>query len=279
MSRQVALVTFATKPFYHLQASLIRSSAIAGVTKQAAWTEVGLAATEFYRQHSDIFAQPRGFGCWLWKPYLILRELESLENGDFLVYYDVGRPILPNRFVRPLQPLLAWCERQNGGMLPGVYIPEHGPNYLWTKRECFVLMNCDQPHFWHHPQIQATYSVWQKTPEARALATEWLDWCTTPGVLTDRRSLPEVQNLHGFIDHRHDQSVLTNLVIERGLKCFGRPDVTLPGSKDINNLVDRIANRELSLRVRAIRRATSRFARIGLFAAKRALARRVIFRC
>jgi hypothetical protein len=139
-------------------------------------------------------------------------------------------------------------------MLPGVYIPECGRNREWTKRECFVLMRCDESRYWDHPQVQATYSVWQKSPHAEALLDEWLRWCTTPGVLSDDIVLPQVRNFPDFIDHRHDQSVLTNLVIQSGLKCYGSPDVTLPGSKDIDNLIDRIQGRELSLRCRVLKR-------------------------
>jgi hypothetical protein len=251
----VKLLTFASGPFLHQQKALNKSAVAGGVTECVAWTPAELQATEFYRAHRDILDAPRGSGYWLWKPYIIRRELERAKLGDWLVYYDVGRAWLPHRISRPLAPVLDWCERYNGGLLPGVYIPEYGTNRQWTKRETFVLMGCDEPRYWEHPQIQATYSVWRKSQQAEALLNEWLKWCTTPGVLTDATALPHVQNFPDFIDHRHDQSVLTNLVIRHGIKCYGNPETAIPGSKDIDNLVDRIQGREMSIRYRNLSRA------------------------
>ena len=31
----------------------------------------------------------RGYGYWIWKPYLILKELKSLNEGDILAYFDI----------------------------------------------------------------------------------------------------------------------------------------------------------------------------------------------
>lgn len=262
--RQVKLLTFASTRFYPQQNILNRSAAAGGITDCLAWSETVLKSTEFYRAHRDILDASRGCGYWLWKPYLIGRELELLKTGDFLIYYDVGRPSLPHRISRPLFPLLDWCERQNAGVLPGVYVPEHGPNSKWTKRECFVLMDCDRSIYWQHPQIQATYSVWQKSEQSRALLDEWLQWCITPGVLTDAVSLPHVKNFPDFVDHRHDQSVITNLSIKHGIKCYGDPQVALPGSKDINNLVDRMTGNEASVFCRNLGRTAEQACRWAL---------------
>jgi hypothetical protein len=251
--RQVKFVTFASGSFIPNQNALNKSALRnGGATECVPWTPSELHETEFYRAHRDILDTRRGCGYWLWKPYIICRELERVRTGDFVVYYDVGQPWLPHhRVSRPLAPLLDWCERHNSGLLPGVYIPEDGPSRKWTKHECFVLMGCDAPAYWEHPQIQATFSVWQKSPQSQRLLDEWLQWCTTPGAITDEIVLPHVRDLPGFIDHRHDQSILTNVVIKHGVKCHGDPWVALPGSKDINNLIDRIQGRELSVALRS----------------------------
>jgi hypothetical protein len=119
-------------------------------------------------------------------------------------------------------------------------------------------MDCDSPAYWQHPQIQATYSIWQKSPQSLAFVHEWLRWCSQPAVLTDEIALARIRNFPDFIDHRHDQSVLTNLAIKRGVKCYGRTDSVLPGSKDINNLVDRIQGKELSIIARTLGRTLER---------------------
>lgn len=32
----------------------------------------------------------QGAGFWVWKPFIILKELEHLEEGDYLLYTDAG---------------------------------------------------------------------------------------------------------------------------------------------------------------------------------------------
>lgn len=255
---RTALLTFANPPFYVQQKQLNDSALAAGVDECASWTDARLRETSFYREHEAIFRAPHGFGYWLWKPYLIGRELERLGSGDILVYYDVGRRHFPYRITRPLDPLLDWCVHSNGGMLPGVYVPGHGSNRKWIKRECFVLMGCDSPEYWDHPQIQATYSVWQKSPRSEAFVEEWLNWCTNPAVLTDDIANPEIPNFPEYVAHRHDQAVATLLAIKHGIKCYGTPDTDIPGAKDINNLVDRIQGNEASIVLRNIRRGLER---------------------
>lgn len=34
----------------------------------------------------------QGAGYWVWKPFIILKELEHLQDGDYLLYTDAGRP-------------------------------------------------------------------------------------------------------------------------------------------------------------------------------------------
>lgn len=271
--RRIKLLTFASAAFYRQQDLLNRSAPAGGVTDCIAWTQEQLLTTEFYHKHRAILDAPRGSGYWLWKPYLIRRELEDLGRGDFLVYYDVGRPVLPHTISRPLLPLLNWCESRNGGLLTGVYAPEYGPNTRWIKRECFVSMGCDEARFWQHPQIQATYSVWQKTQLAESFLDEWLQWCTQPGVLTDAVTRPEVRNFPDFVDHRHDQAVATLVAIRRGIRSYGDANIALPGSKDINNLVDRIQGNERSIVLRNLSRTTARRLRSGWLTCKRSLTR------
>jgi hypothetical protein len=248
--RRVRLLSYATPGFYSQQRVLAESALRVGLKDVAPWTDIELRKTAFYRRHVDILDSQPGAGYWLWKPFLINEELKRLESGDFLVYYDVGRAWMPHKISTSLKPLLEWCENDNGGILPGVYIPEHGPNKDWTKRECFVSMGCDAPKYWEHPQIQATYSVWQNVPRVAEFASEWLHWCITPGILTDEVKSPSPPNFSTFRAHRHDQSVITNLALLRSIKCYGNPQTILPESKDINNLVDRISGRESRIVIR-----------------------------
>jgi hypothetical protein len=262
---RVKLLSFATPRFFAQQTSLNRSARKNGITDIAVWNDTELRKTAFYRAHQKILDVPKGAGLWLWKPYLICEELDRLAVGDFLVYYDVGRRWMPHTLSTPLAPLLRWCETENGGILPGVYVPEYGANMNWTKRECFVLMGCDSPTYWEHPQIQATFSVWQRLPRVVDFAAHWLDWCLKPGTLDDRVTMSDPPNFPGFRAHRHDQSIITNLALKLGVNCYGDPYRVLPRSKDINNLVDRIAGRESRIAVRNFSRKIMGRVRLAIY--------------
>ena len=175
--RRLALLTYASPGYEAQQRAVVQSARRSGFTDFFCWNLPLLEQTEFYARHRQILDQRKGGGYWLWKPYLIARELARLGSGDFLVYTDSGYPWRPLVIRQSLEPLLDWCERENGGLVPGVYIPRHGANRRWTKRECFITMNCDCEPYWGQPQIQATFSVWQKCARAEGFVAEWLAWC------------------------------------------------------------------------------------------------------
>ena len=46
---------------------------------------------EFYQQHkSFIDSNQKGFGLWIWKPWLIKKALAQLQESDILIYCDAG---------------------------------------------------------------------------------------------------------------------------------------------------------------------------------------------
>jgi hypothetical protein len=248
------LVSFSTNEFRRQQHILSKSAISVGIERIILWSEEKLRDENFFQAHRYIFDQKRGFGCWLWKPYIIHRELSKLGDEEFLIYWDVGRRKYPHRFELSIEPLLDWC-LDNGGMLPGVCVPQYGPNKRWTKRDCFVAMNCDSAMYWEHPQVQATFSIWQKSSKALSFVDEWLTWCQRPEVITDDTNRLGLPDFDQFVAHRHDQSVLTNLVIKHHLRYFG-PGSSVPGDgdKDINNAIDRILRREDRIKWREFRK-------------------------
>lgn len=217
------LVTFGTDDLAQHQAYVNRTAiAFGGIDGLVPWTPRRLAATEFFARHRDILSAPTGDGHWLWKPYIILDLLERLRDGDWVVYSDVGRTH-PYALHHPVEPMVGWAIAANGGLLPGAYIPDCGANSQWTKRDCFVRMGCDAARFWSAPQIQASFSLWQKNAASLDFVRQWLAFCTDPAILTDAPNVSGLPDLPGFVEHRRDQSVLTNLALLRDVRGFGSP--------------------------------------------------------
>lgn len=45
---------------------------------------------EFKEKYKEVWTMPKGAGYWIWKPYIILKMLEQLNDNDILVYSDGG---------------------------------------------------------------------------------------------------------------------------------------------------------------------------------------------
>ena len=52
--------------------------------------------TAFWEKHGNfILSNPRGYGYWIWKPYLIQQKLLEIPDGDILLYSDAGCELNP----------------------------------------------------------------------------------------------------------------------------------------------------------------------------------------
>jgi hypothetical protein len=208
------LVTFATPGFKESLDRLVGSAHCSGQFEDIyIWNETLLRSDPLFRGEA-LIAYDRGIGFWSWKPHIILAALNDARDGDVVVYSDAGRYRGGYTVYRSVAPLIAFAEL-NAGCLPGVLIPNYGPNSHWTRRDCFVLMKCDSVHYWSHPQVQATFSVWIKNEQSLQFLREWRAYCMDIRIIGDGPNTCGLPNLPGFVDHRHDQSVLTNLVLMR----------------------------------------------------------------
>lgn len=169
-------------------------------------------APTFREANANILSQPRGAGYWLWKPQIILQELDRIGTGEVLCYCDAGRSAY-YRFTRLPERLIAKVVQH--GFLLGPCIAQHGPMSRWTKRDAFILTGMDRPEIAALAPIQATWSFWTNSPSARAFLKLWLEACQDPRILTDQPS--ELgPNYPDFMDHRHDQAALSLIAYREG---------------------------------------------------------------
>jgi len=93
----------------------------------------------------------------------------------------------------------------------------------WTKRDAFVYMDADSREFHEGYQVQSAFHLWVKTPDNIRFLEEWIRWCSDPRVVTDDANVSGLANLDGFVDHRHDQSVLSIMAIKYNVQLFQDP--------------------------------------------------------
>jgi hypothetical protein len=161
--------------------------------------------TAFAEKYSKILEQKKGAGYWLWKPWVILKTLETTPENAIIFYVDSGFV-----FRNPINNLIELA--QSHDMVFIDYDPkEFGSLGRKTKREAFSRLNCDTLLCRQAPMIWAGFMVLRNTPTTRAFIKKWLDHCCDESLLTDTQSTqpeyPEYQN------HLHDQSIL-------GILCY-----------------------------------------------------------
>lgn len=170
-----------------------------------------LDGTDFAREHRTILEQPRGAGYWLWKPWLIRKHLEAIGPDDLLVYSDASIDgyycfdRLPSGMIERLRA-------NECGYVIGPLLRQHGPLKRWVKRDALILMNADRPEIFDQPCVQASPNYWRPASGAFALLDAWLAAASDPRIITDQPNELGTPNHAGFVDHRHDQAILSILV-------------------------------------------------------------------
>ncbi len=205
------LLTYSDQKYRPLQAKLVEEA----IASQAfdfvlPHTRKDLESSIFYKENKAILDLPRGGGYWLWKPFFILRALANMNEGDLLLYMDCGDSLHEVDELRDA----AFQIMQD----KFIYLTDGAfKNSDWTKRDTFVIMGCDKEAFYDAIQVEAGIILVKKTARTVEILTEWLSWCKNAAVVTDNENVCQMPNLDGFKDHRHDQSILTNLRVKWGL--------------------------------------------------------------
>jgi hypothetical protein len=163
---------------------------------------------EFQKHAEFIRSNPRGYGYWIWKPYVIQKTMQMLKDGDVLLYMDCGCELDAAKRHR-LHATMKLVETE---LLMGTCTGHDDQTY--TKRD---LVECIQPPLdcLSTVQHQAGVLLWYVCPKTRQLVDEWYTLCCDYRNIDDSPSLsPNVAN---FVEHRHDQSVFSLLTKKHAL--------------------------------------------------------------
>jgi len=206
------LVTFADENFYKRQdfLNMFAKQKCKMNTHPYTWEEI--QKTDFYEENKGIFEEAVGKGYFLWKPYILLDAMNKLDDGDIIMYCDT------NDMFHPQLPQAV--EQLMGGdeclLLLGGF-----PNKDWTKRDCFVYMDCDSEDYWDVTQLEAGVCFWKVCDKSKQVLEEWLKYCTDRRILTDDDNVSGEEDFPTFQHHRRDQSILTNLAVKHELSVVG----------------------------------------------------------
>ena len=170
---------------------------------------------DFCERNKKILSQDRGNGYWLWKPYFIKKSLQILNCGDFLFYCDSG-----SLFIKPITPLIDISLDTGQEII--VFELSHRER-VWTKRDAFVLMNCDSPKYSESKQRLASFSLWRKSRFTMDFINECLRYAQDERIITDLENQCGFPNYPEFKEHRHDQSIFSLLTKKCDLDAYRDP--------------------------------------------------------
>lgn len=171
--------------------------------KTRGYTREWLEQTDFYKQHQHILDQPRGDGYWLWKPFVILDAVNQADPGDIIFYMDSGDDYDPL--------VLDYVSAVIDPDAPGLLTSNGWPLRKFCKRDCYVYTGCDSQEYYNLNILEAGISFWNVNESAKQALKIILEYTSNEVALTDIPNQSGLPELAGFIDHRHDQSILTLL--------------------------------------------------------------------
>ena len=201
------LVTFSDKKFRKGQEYLEDYSKSLGMNNLS-YTYEWFAEQEFYQQHKDISDDEIGLGYFLWKSFIINDAINKLNDGDLIFYSDVGDMFHPE--------LISFVEETIEDD-PCLFMVGNSINKDWTRRACFVYMDCDEEDYWNSNQLEAGISFWRVCDESKKIVSEWLKYACDRRIISDDPNICGKENFPSFNEHRRDQSILTNLAVKHGL--------------------------------------------------------------
>ena len=190
---------------------------------------------EFYEANRYILDQKTGAGRFLWKPYFILRAMESLPDDALIFYADSG--VVFTKPINKIKRLL-----QSADMVLVKY-SKPTPLSTYLKREAYEPLGIteDSPEL-NSEEIWAFFIAMRNNPETREFVRNWLQLCTNPAILTHDNFDKDNQVEH-FRWPLHDESVLSVLVAKNPESKIVIPKRDIRKEYGVNNF-HRHAHRE-----------------------------------
>ena len=156
---------------------------------------------------------PRGDGYWLWKPYIIKKTLDRMPTGDILFYADSDIRFISS----PLSLIQQIITAPEEVLCFNSLFPEK----WYTKRDCFIKLNCDTPEYTESQQRCGGFNLWRKGEQSMEVLSSWLSYCQDRQLMTDLPS--KKSNYEEFREHRHDQSIFSLVTKKNKIPCLNNP--------------------------------------------------------
>jgi len=191
------LINYADKFYYNAQKNNSRTGRVFGFDEVIEYN-FSVLDNSFKEKNKSILEYSRGAGLWIWKPYIILKTLRELNEGDLVFYADSG-----SYFIDHISKLLYLFEKEEIIIFGSPY-----KNKQFTKMDAFYF---SQIHAYESQHAAASFIFVKKSTSTISFFEEYLKLCEDIRIVSDLPNECGLSNFPEFIEHRHDQSVLSLL--------------------------------------------------------------------
>ena len=162
----------------------------------------------FWDQHSEFISKnKKGYGYWIWKPYVIKKTMETMKNGDILMYLDCGCEIggskqlsIPKFFdyVKKDKIITTICKRW-------ICFDKE-----WCKMDVLLHFDMQNSELINTRQYQAGAVMYYVCDKIKSFIDLWYETVCDYHMIDDSPSIKP--NFKSFREHRHDQSIFSLLL-------------------------------------------------------------------
>jgi hypothetical protein len=209
-------ITFATPDFMSFAEQNVQTALSVGKFDTAKIYTMADIDPHFQAKNAFLFKQKRGSGYFLWKPYIILKRLLEIEDGDVLCYNDSKYLWLKN--IRTFENDI--LRTKNIGIYSNKPNERQYIEKAWTKQDAYCLMNIPASSL---NNVKNTNQAWcgflllRKHFNPIRFIGEWLTYNQDPRISSDIPSLYGKED-ETFIENRHDQTILSLLAKKWGIE-------------------------------------------------------------
>ncbi|MEM3062867.1 MAG: hypothetical protein QW303_04915 [Nitrososphaerota archaeon] len=213
----IYLITFAYGNIYESVQKLFDSSLdILGADRHVKYSAKDIIGTKFYENNKKIFSIKKGFGLYIWKPYIIYDQLSKIEYGDYIFYCDCSRHF-PTGFTCSIRPAIEYMENKNIDIMPGNF--QMVENEYGSSDYCIYRIkqdhNFDVEKYKKTMQQCAGHIIIKKTNFSIKFVDEWLKYCQIEPCIKKTKTKKGFNNC--------DMSIFNILLFIYGIKNPNQP--------------------------------------------------------
>jgi hypothetical protein len=184
------------------------------------YNEDNTTGIELYSEFID--KNKRGYGYWLWKPLVILDMMNKYEKNSIIVYADAAFEVIRNNST--IELFNKYINDVNTHETHRLGFLDKTLECEYTKQDLFEYLEVNDDKYKTSKQILGGIQILLNTDENKKLMEEWLKIMITDNYNYLDDSPSKSRNHDKFIEHRHDQSILSLLKKKYGFckeECFG----------------------------------------------------------